>query len=352
VLPALAPEGRLPLTLDLIVERALAPAASLAADRARLVAVAHGGRGALRVYELAGEVLALGRYHLVPEPGGDPAVRLLRRCTGGRAAPWGEGFVGLSLILPPRTALVTDELLVRRPEQLLNRCLRGLLGACESLGLSPVYGGRDAVTSERRTLALAAFDVEATGAVLVDAVLAVGRDFAELPRLLDRADPRGVVKAALVTPDDTTSVAAALGRCPGLDEIAERLRRGHEQRLGIEFVTAPPAGVPPFDDQAWLGQRRRRPDLDRTFTCAGQLGVVEGHFALAGDAIREVLLAGDLIASSSGVASLEEALRGCPAERAAIESRVLGVLDGATNFLLGLGTLRDAAAAIARGLVP
>jgi hypothetical protein len=45
--------------------------------------------------------------------------------------PWGDGFVGLSLVLPHRSALAAADPLALAPEQVMNRCVRGVLRACE-----------------------------------------------------------------------------------------------------------------------------------------------------------------------------------------------------------------------------
>src|SRR5207244_13622270 len=106
---ASAPARRaaVPPTLDLIVQPALSPRESLAADR-RLLDEARAGQAALRVYTLAGDVLSLGRYPLAPKLPARCAVELWRPHPGGRALPWGEGFGGLWLLLPPRRALVAS----------------------------------------------------------------------------------------------------------------------------------------------------------------------------------------------------------------------------------------------------
>src|SRR5690242_17925130 len=159
-----------PATLDLIVQPGLSPRESLAVDR-QLLDAAPSGRGALRVYTLAGEALALGRYHVAPEPPAGSGVQLWRRCSGGRAMPWGEGFVGMSLVLPHRSALVADDPLALAPDQIMNRCVRGVLELCESSGVAALYPGRDLLTVERRMLALVSFEVAATGALLFEAVI-------------------------------------------------------------------------------------------------------------------------------------------------------------------------------------
>src|SRR2546426_2361051 len=155
--------------------------------------------------------------------------------------PWGEGFVGLSLVLPHRAALVASDPFALAPEQVMNRYVRGILEACELSGTAALYPGRDVITVQRRILALVSFEVEASGALLFEAVIASGRDFSVLPALLDRADPGGVVKAGMLTGEDTTSLASLLGRALDAAEVADRLRRGYERRPGLSFPEATPA---------------------------------------------------------------------------------------------------------------
>ena len=264
--------------------------------------------------------------------------------------PWGEGFVGISLVLPERSALTGSAPL--GPEQVLNRYVRGILAGCESFGVPAFYPGRDLVTVEGRMLGMASFDTEPSGALVVEAVLAVGRDFTELPRLLDRADPGGVVRAAMVTAEETTCLAARIGRTPDLTEMADRLRQGYEQRLGVRFAERIQRVEIGFDEDGWLGQRRGRPGLERRATVVGQLGALEVYSALEAGRIHEVMLAGDVIANSAAIERLEDELRGCPAERVAIEAVVKRVLALPGNFLLGLGTPASAAASIAAEMVP
>src|SRR5690242_6153399 len=61
--------------------------------------------GILCGYALAGDVLSLGRYQVVPERG-DARVALVRRASGGRAAPLVDGFLGVVLALPERATLL------------------------------------------------------------------------------------------------------------------------------------------------------------------------------------------------------------------------------------------------------
>src|SRR5439155_522146 len=80
-------------TLDLIVQPRVAATASLAADRLLLAEAARTQQGVLRVFELEGEVLSLGRYHLAPPPVPGGAVQRWRRPPGSARAG-GSGRAG------------------------------------------------------------------------------------------------------------------------------------------------------------------------------------------------------------------------------------------------------------------
>src|SRR5439155_21488257 len=127
--------------------------------------------GALRVYTLAGDVLSLGRFHCAPESP-DVDVRVMRRWSGGRAMPAGEGFVVVSLLLPHRSALVSTDPATLAPTQVINRCVRGILAACDGLGVPALYPGRDLLTVEHRLLVMVSFTVEAGAETVFDAILA------------------------------------------------------------------------------------------------------------------------------------------------------------------------------------
>src|SRR6185295_15498045 len=142
----------------------LTPRETLAADAVLLRRVRETpGRGVLRVHALRDDVLALGRYHVAPATPSS-AVALWRRHGGGRVVPAGQGFVGVSLVLPHRAALVADDPLVLTPAQVLNRYVRGILGACERAGLPAIYPGRDTITVRRRIVGVVSLEVQETGA--------------------------------------------------------------------------------------------------------------------------------------------------------------------------------------------
>jgi lipoate-protein ligase A len=345
-----------PHDLDLIVEPRLQPLRSLATDRCLLTRAAGEKRATLRVYDVGGDVLSLGRYHLAPAPRPHASVTVMRRHSGGRAMPWGDGFVGVSLVLPHRSALVSADPLALAPEQVMNRYVRGVLEACKLVGASAFYPGRDLLTHDGRLLGMASFEVTADGALLLEVVLAVSRDASVLPTLLDAADPDGVVPSRMLTADDTTSLARILGRNVETAELAELLRRGYADRFDVRIRerALEPEGIeaflPVLAEERWLRARVRRSDLGRCGSVATQLGVLEVHFAVDGSRLGEVMVAGDVIAGSATIAALEGALRGCPADATAIDGVVSEVLADPQHFVLGIGPARTLADAIVRGL--
>jgi lipoate-protein ligase A len=339
-----------PPVVELIVESGLDVRENLARDRFLLAEAAARTRssdGVLRVYELGGDVLSLGRYHLVPRTCAAGEPRLLRRHSGGRVWAAGAGFLGVALTLPHRSALVArDAPLALDPSQVMNRCVRGLLAALEHAGVPAVYTGRDQVTARRRVLGCVAFEVDAGGALLFEAAIGNARDASILPAWLDAADPAGVVRAEMLGASDVTSVARERGRGLALGEAADALVAGYAARSAVRFESraldpGERAAVARLADDAlgdarWLAPRAPRPELRRASTTT-QLGAFEAHVALDDGTLCEVLLAGDFLADSPGVERLEQALRGCRPTVEAVETRASAVLAEPGHFLLGLG---------------
>jgi lipoate-protein ligase A len=284
---------------------------------------------------LPGDVVSLGRFHLVPPAARDDGT-LWRRASGGRVVPCGDGFVVLSLTLPHRSALESNDSYALQPEQVMNRCVRGLLDGLAALGVSALYPGRDTVTAGGRPLALVSFDVDADGALLFEAVVSVERDWSVLATVLDRADPGGIARASLVLPGAATSIARELGHPVELGDVVAALQRGYAARLRCE-VADRPAPAAAGDAEAWLRARVPRPELDRHGWSPTMLGALDVHLATGGGVLREVMLSGDLIAPAPTIASLEAALRGCPATRDAVQALVSRVFSAPEAFVLGIG---------------
>jgi len=331
--------------LTLVVQPGISPAASVGADAAALAARA----STLRVYEFTGDVLSLGRYHLLPSASAGARVSLHRRHSGGRAMAFGEGFVGLALTLPHRSALVSAEPLALAPEQVMNRCVRGVLEALKAAGVAAFYPGRDFITVDRRPLGLVTFEVGPTGALLFETILANRRDFGLLPALLDHVDRDGVVGAEMLTAEGTTSLGR-LGAALSLDDLATIVRCAYEQLFGLAFESAEVPAPAPVEEDRWLRQRSVRPELDRRGTTRTQLGDLEARFALDGATIADIMLAGAFIANSPAITALERELSGCAAARPAIDEVVRRVFGRPENFILGIGPLETIGETVMRGV--
>jgi hypothetical protein len=333
--------------LDLAHLDATTAVAMRAADRACLEHARASGRCVLAAATPPGDVLALGRFHQRP-PDDVPDVALLRRTTGGRACALGDGFVRLVLALPHRSALVADQL---APEQVLNRAVRGPMAALQQRGIAVQYPGRDLLTVAGKPLGVLGLAIEDDGATLVDLVLAVGRDFALLPHLLDRADRAGVVRAGMIDAGAVTSLVR-LGCTLDAGVLLADAARGYAERLGVSpgetIALASPATAADADWQA-----ARRPDARHTHhaTTPTALGVLEAHVALAPDAtIADVRLAGDVFASAAAMRAVEAGLRGEPLALDRVSAAVETALASSDGVLLGVSA-RAVAETVAAVLV-
>jgi lipoate-protein ligase A len=350
--------------LDFLVQPRLPPSLSLAHDAYFLHAVTAASstrKPVLRVYDMPGDVISLGRYHLAPTQS-DSALepRLYRRHSGGRAVPFGQGFVGVALALPHRAALVSPDPCALAPHQVLNRYVRGILDACKLLGLEAFYPGRDLVTAGGRVLGLISFEVDGLGAMLFEAILANHRDFSILPLLLDAADRAGVIKAEMPNPDQMTCIERELGKALDLEDLAELLRRGYERHFNLSIVTYAPAApertginsmaADRFEGDHWLRQRQLPTGPWRYAATRVQLGVFEAYVDFTHGGMREVRLAGDFIANSPAIDQLERDLRSCHPEWHAVDAVVSRVFAEPGNFILGIGKLRTIADTIMRAL--
>jgi len=318
-----------------VVHETIAPGVGLALDRLLLRRAHVDGSPRLHVFAWPGDVLAVGRYHRIPD-GADAAVH--RRLSGGRTVVGGDGFVGVSLALPHRSALESAEPYALRAEQTMNRAVRGILGGLELLGVDAHYPGRDLVTAGGKPIGWLSLAVEDDGAALFEAGVSLGRDLAVLSGLADRVDPTGVVPTTMWLPDDVTSVARVRGGVPpSFAEAASALLEGFQRRLGVRVVRD-------TDLEPSADTRDARVDfdvparLDRHGERATMLGVLRAHCRVDHDgSLAEVRLSGDLIAPAATLAAIEGALRGLPAARAPIVARVAPLLDGGEHFLLGAG---------------
>jgi lipoate-protein ligase A len=328
-----------------VVQPTVAPRASIACDRALVAQMPRRGAPVLRVYGWPGDLLLLGRYHA--SPGG--CADAPRRLSGGRAVVAGTGFVGISLVLPHRSALVSDDPQALSAEQVLNRAVRGILGGLEVLGIAAYYPGRDLVTVGGKPIGWLSLAVEEGGVTVVEAGLAIERDLALLPMLADRLDPGGVVPVTLWLPDAVTSLARERrGPVPGVADIAGAVSEGFRRRLGCEIVP----DAPSREDEVYAVDVAGEgvPDGAGAGRTVVMLGTLLATVLLAPDGtLAAVRFGGDVIAPVATVRAIERALIGEIPARAALVARVVEVLARRDHFLLGV-TADDIAAAVLSGV--
>lgn len=275
--------------------------------------------------------------------------------------PFGEGFVGVALVLPHRSALVGDLPFALAPYQIMNRCVRGILEGCRLVNMAAFYPGRDFVTIGRRLAALVSFEVDQGGALLFEAIIANRRDFSVLPVMLDAVDTLGVMKADLFAPRRTTCLARELGVELSFGEVAEMIRRGFEKQFDLkcedheitplEARAISATASHEFSGDRWLRQRSLRSDLDHHSLQRGQLGLFEAYFSIEQDRfLKEVSFVGDFIANSSSMEILERELRLCPVEWRAIDAVASQVFAQPENYILGIGPIRTIADTICKGM--
>lgn len=265
------------------------------------------GRVALAAWRDAVPGTLLGRFHAGPADD-----RRRRRRTGGRVVETGPEHVRLALALPHRSALESeDPSSALRPEQAMNRCVRGVLDAYRNLGVDALYPGRDVVTVARLPVAWLSFTEEEDGTALFEAGLAAGP-----------AAPDAVRRA----------VDEAYRRRPWLD---------------VEDIDAASLPVADARQPTWSVPI----DARRTAAVPTMLGSVHAYVRIdEAHRIASIRLAGDVIAPVATVQSIEAALVGVPALRGEIERAVATALAEPRRWVLGIDGPRDVAAAVLEAL--
>jgi lipoate-protein ligase A len=288
-------------------------------------------------------------------------IACFRRFTGGRVMPCGDGFTGFSLILPHRSALLSDDPLMLAPFQVMNRYVRGILTGLKNFGVNVFYPGRDFLTVRQKSVGWVSFTTEAGGALLFEGILSVNRDFSILPYFLDKVDPGGVLPSQFLTPDTTTSLSQEAGKEIAVSPVADLLRHGYatqfshnvEQRelTSTEKEVVGEIVAKEFATSSRLYGCTLRPDLPCYGMSSTQLGTFTVCFSLTPELLlREVKFSGDFITNAEALAALEQELERCPAERQAIWQAVDRVFTRPQNFLLGIGPLETIPETIIKGL--
>lgn len=347
--------------IEFLFQDAVSQSRALATDRYFLNSFQKGPRqraAVLRVYTTCGDLVSAGRFHLIGRP--VRSAQVWRRLSGGRALPFGDGFVAFSLLLPHRSALVADDALALSPYQVPNRYARGVLRALKALGIEAFHPGRDFLTVRRRVIGMVTFETDERGACLFEGIVAAERDFGLLPDLLADVDPAGHLRGETMGQHGVTCIRAETGGRVEASRVAEAIRRGFAEQFEVEIQTRE---IAPLEERAihaiearefgaaWLESRTVRDELDLIAATPVPLGVFEVRLALEQDRfVREVQLSGDFIANSNAVESLERELKLCPADWRHIALITDQVFNRPENFILGIGKLRTIPDTIVRAL--
>jgi lipoate-protein ligase A len=310
----------------------------------------------LILHATTGRRVSIGRYHLYRGSEKRGGVGVLRRLTGGRAAGAGDGWFGLALTLPTRDALLRDERAPLRPEQVMNRGVRGLLAGMKRLGLDCFYPGRDAITLNGREIAMCTFETDSSGAVLFEVSLAVARGMEDLVADLECVDPDGLITCPMYGPDRATTVKRELRHDVDFDRLVEAVAAGYESVHGevrcrdIDSTLRDGAHRRGRELQksGWLSSVAPDPTMTMTNRIASQLGAAEIRIALAADGtVDRAMLTGDFIANSGGVARFERELRGRKLDLPSVGRAVTQVFASRDDFILGVGELTNLARLVA-----
>ena len=297
-----------------------------------------------------GRAVSIGRYHLYCGPRDRAGVSITRRLTGGRIVGAGDGWLGLALILPTRTALLKEDAARLKPDQIMNRYVRGLLSGLRKLGLECFYPGRDAITFEQREIAMCTFETNASGAMLFEVAIAQNRGMEEVVRDLEHLDPDGALSCRMYDAVSATTLARELRRNVSFDEIADAILSGYTSSLSITQprelteVEIAYAGqrARSLATSNWLGRDTSGTAKPLRNRIASQLGAIDAAVALdAEGSIEAARIGGDFIANSPAVAQLETELRGRRLDLASISQAVTKIFSREQNFLLGAGDLTN-----------
>jgi lipoate-protein ligase A len=346
--------------LDFLFQEAVEPLRGLATDRHLLNGfhrAAKSPSAILRAYTIAGERISAGRFHRL---GPRALERSWRRLSGGRAAAFGDGMIGFSLLLPHRAALVAGDPFALAPYQIPNRYVRGLLRGLRAIGVDAFYPGRDFVTVNRKTIGMVTFDVDERGALLFEGMIALDRPF-ELRHAAELSgESDGGIQQEIFSREITTSLAAELGREVPAREVCEALATGYAEQFKLEVHRRELSAL---EEQAiraietrefgeeWTRGSEPRSGLDHRAVTPIALGTFEARVAIEqGRFLRDVHFAGDFIASASAVEALERDLRLCPADWGSIAMVADRIFAVPESFILGIGKIRTIPDTILRAI--
>lgn len=286
----------------------------------------------LHVSTLHGQLLSLGRFHpRLPAAG----AQIWHRHTGGRSVAAGDGFLNITLALPGR-AMLGESL---RPEQILNRAVRGFMQWLRGLQIDPVYPGLDFITVGGQRLAHLGFVEGEHGELLVQIILAQTTSLAETMLRLDRLDPDGSVPSMVWLPEEATTLDR-------LGPVAERqqlpstalgpLGSAYAENLGIGVGVCNTPSLTRGLESTDPEQPPAGLSIDNRVQIQGRLGPVLASITILDGQFDSVGVEGDFLAPENFPRALTAALKGEPATYETLQGVIPAIFDQPDFYALGM----------------
>ncbi len=266
-------------------------------------------------------------------------AHVFRRRTGGPAVFAGEGVVYAALALRHASVLMDCP-----ADRVLNRNVRGFLGALSECGTPAHYFGREWLSVHRQPVAAVGWARGADGSVLVEAFIGVSRS-----PFVSESWPRAAArKEEAMLGKTPATLAVAADRAIEDREVLEWLTKGFALRYEHEPPTEGALDAA-IRERAKLTanekklDRRSHLDPDMHWSSAREIPI---GFLEAGlgrndvGIVTRACLAGDFFADDAADKALAERLVGHPPSTERFASAINGVFDGHAHILEGLKSLQ------------
>lgn len=293
-------------------------------------ALMHAYRGAtipeptLRLYTYRTHCALVGRFQ-------DPAAELnLERCeatgtqvnrrpTGGGAIIMGERQLGVALVTSLR-----DPRTPTHARAIIDTFGGAIARALASLGIDGEVRGKNDIAVEGRKITGLGIYVDAHDAVLFHASVLVGLDVDFMLRVLNIPAAKLADKAIRSVRQRITTISEQAGREVATDDARARVAGAFAETFG---VTMQPDALTPderalvaevssqrYGDASWVFQRTAiTPEGTSILKTPG--GLLRISLELSGNALKDVQIFGDFMATETAVPALEAALRWVAADR-------------------------------------
>lgn len=317
----------------LIVDDGAGAADGLATDQSlmRAYGVADPPPPTLRLYTYRDHSALVGRFQ-------DPRAELRldvceaegidvnRRPTGGGAILMGKAQLGVALVTSLR-----DPETPAHARAIIDTFGGGVLRGLQHLGIDGQIRGKNDIAVAGRKIAGLGIYVDAADAVLFHASVLADLDIDLMLRILNIPAAKLGGAASDAVRQRITTASAERDQAVTTDALRAAVQAGFQDVFSVSMETAPLDAEEKAAMMEVLSQRYGSPD----WVYAHSAGAPEGTsilktpggllrigLTLGGDAIKDVLIAGDFMARDRAVSELEAALKWAPADKGRIGEAV------------------------------